>query len=359
MVSVWCGVGAVTQCVLIGSVCAVVRHRIACFSIQPAKMPPPAKKRKFLTLEDKAAIIAQVDKGRKKMEIADEFGIACSSLSTILKSKASILGALGNGACARNKTVNAAAFPDVDKAVFAWFCEQRANKVPLSGRILQQKALNFACVLGHDNFKGSPGWLSRFKARHDIVAKVISGEAASVDPVATSSWLLTNQEVLDKYELSDIYNADETGLFYEMLPSKTLDLKGQKCHGGKLSKRRVTILLCASMDGTDKRPLLVIGRSKKPRCFKGNRTLPVQYTANGKAWMTRAIFGSWLEAFDADMRRQGRSVCLFLDNCSAHHIDEVELTNVRLVFFRRTALQCCSRSTKASYAASSAPTERG
>nr|XP_054923015.1 tigger transposable element-derived protein 6-like [Dermacentor andersoni] len=296
-------------------------------------MPPPAKKRKFITLQDKAEIIAQAGKGRKKMDIAEEFEIACSSISTILKNKASILGALGNGASAKNKTVSAAAFPDVDKAVFAWFCEQCANKVPLSGRVLQQKAQDFACILGHADFKASPGWLSRFKARHDIVAKVISGEAAAVDPLTTSSWLLTNKEVLDQYKPSDIYNADETALFYEMLPSKTLDLKGQECRGGKHSKRRVTILLCTNMDGTDQRPLLVIGRSKKPRCFKGNRRLPVQYTANLKAWMSRAIFGSWLEAFDTDMRKAGRSVCLFVDNCSAHHVDDVELGNVRLVFF--------------------------
>ncbi|KAK8783818.1 hypothetical protein V5799_009818 [Amblyomma americanum] len=258
------------------------------------------------------------------MEIADEFGIACSSLSTILKNNASILNALGNGASESNKTVTAAAFPDVDKAVFAWFCEQSANKVPLSGRMLQQKVLDFACMLGHNNFKASPGWLSRFKARHDIVAKVISGEAAAIDPASSSSWLLTNQEALDQYKTSHIYNTDETALFYEMLPSKTLDLKGQKCHGGKHSKRRVTILLCANMDGTDKRPLLIIGRSKDPRCFKGNRKLPVQYTTNLKSWMTRAIFGGWLEAFDADMRKAGRSVCLFLDNCIAHHVEPLD-----------------------------------
>ncbi|KAH6925210.1 hypothetical protein HPB50_001654 [Hyalomma asiaticum] len=74
------------------------------------------------------------------MDIADEFGVACSSLSTSIKNKSSILGA----------------FPDVDKAVFAWFCEQRTNKVPLSGRTPQQKALDFACSLVHNNFKASP-----------------------------------------------------------------------------------------------------------------------------------------------------------------------------------------------------------
>ncbi|KAH8022556.1 hypothetical protein HPB51_025653 [Rhipicephalus microplus] len=91
------------------------------------------------------------------MDIVEGFGVACSSLSTILKNKASIPGELQNGTSARNKTVMIAAFPYMDKAVFAWFCEQHANKVPLSGRILQQKVLDFACMLSHDNFKASPG----------------------------------------------------------------------------------------------------------------------------------------------------------------------------------------------------------
>ncbi|KAH8022042.1 hypothetical protein HPB51_021482 [Rhipicephalus microplus] len=73
------------------------------------------------------------------MDIAKAFGVTCSSWSMILKNKASILGALQNDTSARNETVTAAAFLD------SWFWEQRANKVPLSGRILQQKALDFAC----------------------------------------------------------------------------------------------------------------------------------------------------------------------------------------------------------------------
>lgn len=297
-------------------------------------MPPPVKKRKFLTLEQKSAIIAEAAKGRKKSDIAEEYNIPCSSLSTILKGKDSIMAALQNGARAQHRTVATPVYEDIDKALFQWFLDKRANKLPLSGSLLQQKAIDFACMLGHDNFKASAGWLSRFKARHCIVAKVLSGESASVDAEAASSWVQESfEEILLEYQPSDIYNADETGFFYEMLPSKTLDLKGQKCHGGKLSKKRVTILLCSSMDGSDKRPLLVIGRSKKPRCFKGSRRLPVEYTANLKAWMTRGIFTRWLEAFDADMRKQGRSVCLYLDNCSAHHVEDISLTNVRIIFF--------------------------
>lgn len=39
------------------------------------------------------------------MEITDKFGTACSSPSTILKNKSSILGALRNGASAKNLQV--------------------------------------------------------------------------------------------------------------------------------------------------------------------------------------------------------------------------------------------------------------
>ncbi|VDO24896.1 unnamed protein product [Heligmosomoides polygyrus] len=39
------------------------------------------------------------------------------------------------------------------------------------------------------------------------------------------------------------------------------------------------------MSGTEKVPLLVIGKSRRPRCFKNVR-LPVDYEGNQRAWMT-------------------------------------------------------------------------
>lgn len=57
---------------------------------------------------------------------------------------------------------------DVDKTVFTWLCEQRANKVPLFGKVLQQKAPYFASMLGHDNFKAGASWLSCLQVRHNM-----------------------------------------------------------------------------------------------------------------------------------------------------------------------------------------------
>lgn len=298
-------------------------------------MSPPTKKRKFLSLEEKAKVIAQAEGGKRKSVIAEEFGIPASSLSTILKCKDAIAKALASGTSAKHKKVTQPVHEDLDKAVYTWFVETRAKKIALSGDIVRQKALNYACLLGIDDFKASVGWLNRFKSRHSIIGKVLCGEAASADSDGAAAWMSASLAgILNDYSPSDIYNADETGLFYEMLPTRTLDFKGLRCHGGKHSKKRITVLLCANMDGSDKRPLLVIGKSAKPRCFKGNRSLPVKYMANTRAWMTRAIFGEWVQAFDRDMGRQGRKVCLLLDNCSAHIIeDDAELENVQLKFF--------------------------
>jgi hypothetical protein len=65
--------------------------------------------------------------------------------------------------------------------------------------------------------------------------------------------------------------------FFKALPDKTLDFKNKLCHGGKRSKDRVSVLLCANINGMEKLKPLVIGKSKKPICFGGVKSLPVIY----------------------------------------------------------------------------------
>jgi hypothetical protein len=53
-----------------------------------------------------------------------------------------------------------------------------------------------------------------------------------------------------------------------MLPDKTYTFKEASCKGIKVNKERITVLECANLDGTEKLLLLVIGKSKQPRCFR-------------------------------------------------------------------------------------------
>ncbi len=69
------------------------------------------------------------------------------------------------------------------------------------------------------------------------------------------------------YELADIYNADEFGLFYKALPGKSLQLKSEKCVGGKHGKVRLEGLAAGNAVG-DTLPMFVIGKSKNPGASK-------------------------------------------------------------------------------------------
>ena len=73
--------------------------------------------------------------------------------------------------------------------------------------------------------------------------------------------------LLSNYKLEDIFNPDEFGLFYQCLPSKTYHLSGKKCCGGKNSKVRLKGMANASAT-EEKLEMFLIGKSKKPRCFK-------------------------------------------------------------------------------------------
>lgn len=84
-------------------------------------------------------------------------------------------------------------------------------------------------------------------------------------------------------------DADETGLFYKRVPTRTLEFKGETSSGGKLSKERLNILLCTSSLGEKRKPL-VIGKSRSPRCFKNQNTSVFNYSSNRKAWMLSCIF---------------------------------------------------------------------
>ena len=70
-----------------------------------------------------------------------------------------------------------------------------------------------------------------------------------------NAWSETS--LLYNYDLKDIYNADEFGLFYQCVPNKTYQLKSEKYSGGKLSKVRITDMASANAAG-DKLPMSVI-----------------------------------------------------------------------------------------------------
>ncbi|GBN48029.1 hypothetical protein AVEN_55604-1 [Araneus ventricosus] len=67
--------------------------------------------------------------------------------------------------------------------------------------------------------------------------------------------------------------------------------------------------------------MLVIGKSKSPRCFKGIKSLEVKYEFNKKSRMTSEIFDRWLKALNKQVGQQRRKIALLIDNYPIHSKD--------------------------------------
>ncbi|XP_070581983.1 tigger transposable element-derived protein 4-like [Ptychodera flava] len=214
--------------------------------------------------------------------------------------------------------------------------QKEKNSVnPLSGPMIQEQALIYAEQLNKPEFKASNGWLESFSKRNNLSFHKVSGESADVPQETVDSWTARLPHLIEGYSPRDIFNMDETGVFYRALPDKSYAAKGEDCKGGKKSKDRITAVLCTNMNGTEKLKAIVIGKAAKPRCFNNVNlnSLPVLWRNNKKAWMTTELFTDWLRDFDRKMRQQKRKVLMFIDNAPTHPPNAVRLTNTKLIFF--------------------------
>lgn len=303
-----------------------------------------SKPRKALTLKEKIDVIRYRDANKdcSVRALAGKFKIGKTQVSEILKKRNELLHLYSQSSTNEKmcKLQRTGLSDIIDKTVLEWFNRVRSQNVPVSGPMLQEKAQDVGRELKLDNFKASNGWLYRFRTRHKIAFKAICGEAASVDNETVAEWKNKISSLIEGYDRNDIFNADETGLFYRALPDKTLCYKGETCSGRKIAKERLTVLLCASLEGAKLKPL-VIGKALHPRCFKGVHMdlMGVDWRANKKAWMTGQLMTDWLEQLDRKMRMLNRKIILFLDNATSHvHLN---LQNVKLVFFPPNVTSTC------------------
>lgn len=109
------------------------------------------------------------------------------------------------------------------------------------------------------------------------------------------------QEIRDellKNKLESIYNADQTGLFYQLLPKRTClsSTESRKTAGGTKNvkaKDGLFSYVCISR-WSAKLPMSVIGNSSKPNCF-GAKDPPVTYFSQSNAKSGFHSFGKWWE----------------------------------------------------------------
>uniref|UniRef100_A0A2K6UNF8 Tigger transposable element derived 6 n=1 Tax=Saimiri boliviensis boliviensis TaxID=39432 RepID=A0A2K6UNF8_SAIBB len=236
------------------------------------------KKRRQFSLEEKIKVVEAVT-WQKNL-------VSLSLLSTFLKDRTKFEEKVWEASVGpQRKRMRNALYDDIDKAVFAWFQEIHAKN------ILHQ---TWPTLLGYDSFQANVRWLNRFRDRHGIALKASYTEDSDrlmnglgIDKV--NEWYAGEIiKLIADYNPDDIFNADETGVFFQLLPQHTLAAEGDHCRGGK----KLTALFCCNASGTEKRRPLIVGRPW--------------------AWMTRDLFN--------EMKRAECRVLLLIDNCSAHNM---------------------------------------
>ena len=289
-------------------------------------------KRKDLTLADKILVLDELEKKKSQSAVAKQFGISQSQVSRIFSAKEKLLFAHRSNTNPARKRARKSTQEEVEDALLQWFKLAKSRGLLITGPMLREKAKDLGKIMNVD-FDPSSSWVTRWRERNLIVFKRKHGEKQDHDSEAAENWITSVwPKIQNDYSASDIYNCDETGLYFRALPEGTLCFKNEKLSGSKKSKERFTVLLTANMDGSDKLRPFVIGKSANPRCFRGIKKLPVTYKSNKNSWMTATLFQEWLEWFDARLQKQKKKICLLLDNCSAHKIDDPGLQCIELVF---------------------------
>ena len=154
----------------------------------------------------------------------------------------------------------------------------------------------------HVTLQASSGWFRGFKKRHGL--KILYNDNKSAEEFVE---LLNAKIMRENLNLENIYNADESGIYWEILLNYTFVLLTEYLSAEfKENKDRFTALFCANATGSHRIPLLIIGKSAKPRDLEHlipGKTklhdlnylpkLDVTYSAQKSGWINCEIFKNW------------------------------------------------------------------
>ena len=246
-----------------------------------------------------------------------------TTISKILKKRSAVEALAVAQSATQNdrKRQRSGNVPELNAQLKVWFNDWERKNAPCTDATLIEKAKQIGANLNLPaSFTYSNDWLRLFKAHNSIKQQMTVGESGSSNEASVLITRNTVPKLVEIFGLSNMFNADETGLFWRRLPHRTLASIKRK--GKKLSKDRFTILVTVCADGT-KMVLLLVGIAKRPRSFPRNfdpyTSWGMPYYFNKTAWMTSEIWAQYLKHFKSFVNgragvTQNTRVCLLVDN---------------------------------------------
>lgn len=319
----------------------------------PAKRPLNAtvissakRERKAITLDIKLEVLRRFEVGEKLSQIAKALGLAVSTVATIrdnkekIKASSQIATPLRASRLTRHRS---AVMETMERLLHVWLEDQSQRNVPLSVTIIQEKAKSLFDDLQREQGESSPkekfsaskGWFVRFKERHCLPHFKMD----SIGPGNKDTYPEVLKGIIEEgeYTPQQVFNVDETRLYWKRMPERTFLSVEEKAEPGfKSSKDRLMLLLGGNAAGDFKLKPLLVYHSENPRALKGfsKPNLPVIWRSSKKAWATRSIFQEWftyffcpaIEKYCAQNNLTNRAL-LILDSAPCHPVNLSDLSN--------------------------------
>uniref|UniRef100_A0A3Q1B5X2 DDE-1 domain-containing protein n=1 Tax=Amphiprion ocellaris TaxID=80972 RepID=A0A3Q1B5X2_AMPOC len=278
----------------------------------------PKRKRKMLNIAEKVKLLDMLKEGRSYAAVGHHYGINESSVRSIKKEENNI-----------RKTA-AISFNKDAKRVVTVQVEDFGPSTSADHAVTSR-------------FNASKGWFQKFQKRFGLKNVLLHGEAASANTAGAEAYVNNKFKAIIEeggYKPEQVFNMDETGLFWKRMPSRTFIMQEEaKAPGFKAQKDRLTLVMCGNAAGFMIKPGLIY-RSKNPRAMKNKNmdALPVYWMHNAKAWMTKALNLDWFkQCFIPEVKRYLREkgldfkVLLLLDNAGGH-ADDLSYDSVQIEF---------------------------